>query len=78
MSVDLTLELFFGHLPGFVQPGCTVELLAISPGYLHQFSGFCPSHQLQISFGDSWQVLVDRHQQQRFLASGVVLWSRLH
>ena len=52
----LVLKLFLGHLAGFVQPGCTIEVLVGPSG------STSPSHRLKFSPDQRWKVFVNRHQ----------------
>jgi hypothetical protein len=62
MLVNFSFESFLGKLDRFVQPGCTVKPVAISPRYFREFGGFGPPHLLQVVANAARQLLVDRHQ----------------
>jgi hypothetical protein len=49
---DLALEAFLRHLFGLVQPGCTVEVIAISADDLNQLRGFAPADLTQLLLWD--------------------------
>ena len=59
---DLPFEFFFGQFPGFVHPGCTIELLTVPPRYLRQFRRLGPPNLMQIGLVNPWQMFVNGHQ----------------
>src|SRR5207244_3663842 len=60
---DFAAELFLREFTSFVQPGCTIEFLAVSTScQLRQFQSLCPAHLLQLALNGCGQVLVNGHQ----------------
>ncbi len=51
MAFDRSLELFLGEFLGLVQPGCTIELGAVSAGYFDELGGLAPAYFAKVSLG---------------------------